>query len=41
MTKTSKLSFLRKSSILSDDILLGGDLNCPLTEVDKVGGHTP
>ena len=45
ITKTSKLTFLTKSSIpfavvvLKTCILLGGDFNCPLTEVGKVGGR--
>ena len=44
MTKTSKLTFfykiidpIRRSS--TNNILPGGDFNCPLTDVDKVGGR--
>ena len=44
MAKTSKLTILTKSldpirRSSTDNILLGGDLNCPLTEVEKVGGR--
>ena len=44
MAKTSKLTFLTKSldpirRSSTDNILLGGDLNCPLTEVEEVGGR--
>ena len=44
MAKTSKLTFLTKSldpirRSSTDNILLGGDLNCPLTEVEKVDGR--
>ena len=44
MAKTSKLTFLTKSldpirRSSTDNILLGGDLNRPLTEVEKVDGR--
>ena len=44
MAKTSKLTFLTKSldpirRSSTDNVLLGGDLNRPLTEVEKVDGR--